>query len=189
MVDNKQIIAEQVRALALPEVNHRMALLTLAHRQAADLQNKSDYTQPAKFADRSTALSEDSNVNEAGVEGKFEGASVTTGRNGQTGGGTNSQLIPPEEGGEGRAGTQSSIYEDPRGCASLFAVLRYIGSVCLPCCKTRRNKEDIQRDIARNDPSVNRSSSDNVRKETGIPGERPQQQLQDDQEDAARNFA
>lgn len=90
--------------------------------QAADLQNKSDYTQPAKFADRSTAISEDSNVNEAGVRG-FDGASVSIGRTGQTGGGTNSQLIPPEEGGEGRTGVQSAIYEDSRGWAHLLSVL------------------------------------------------------------------
>lgn len=53
-------------------------------------------------------------VNEHAVSG-FPGASVSTGRTGQTGGGENPQLIPPEEGGEGRAGTSSAIYEDARG--------------------------------------------------------------------------
>lgn len=53
-------------------------------------------------------------VNEHAVSG-FPGASVSTGRTGQTGGGTNPQLIPPEEGGEGKHGTSSAIYEDARG--------------------------------------------------------------------------
>lgn len=132
--------------------------------QAASLDAKSDYTQADKFQTRSTVLSDDSNVNEDAVK-DFPGASVATGRTGQTGGGTNSQLIPPEEGGEGRAGTQSAIYEDPRG-----------------------NKEDIKADIHRNDPSVNRSDSDNVRKESGIAGARPPQELEKDQEGAARSF-
>lgn len=39
-------------------------------------------------------------------------------------------------------------------------------------------KADIQADIARNDPSQNRSRSDNVRQESGIAGARPPQQLE-----------
>ena len=50
------------------------------------------------------------------------------------------------------------------------------------------NKEDIKADIHRNDPSVNRSDSDNVRKESGIAGARPPQELEKDQEGAARSF-
>lgn len=131
--------------------------------QAADLAAKEDYKSGKSFdKGKSTFTSEESGVNEHAVSG-FEGASVSTGRTGQTGGGNNPQLIPPEEGGEGRAGTSSAIYEDPRG-----------------------GKADIQADIARNAPSQNRSRNDNVRQETGIAGERPPQELERDQEAAAR---
>lgn len=45
----------------------------------------------------------------------------------------------------------------------------------IPHCS---GKADIQADIARNDPSQNRSRSDNVRQETGIAGARPPQELE-----------
>ena len=47
-------------------------------------------------------LSEQSGVNESGLE-RFPGASVSVGRTGATGGGTNPQNIPPEEGGDSRS--------------------------------------------------------------------------------------
>lgn len=58
-------------------------------KQEQDLNNKSDPSHPAKFADRSTALSDESGVTDDNVTMSFPGASVSTGRTGQTGGGTN----------------------------------------------------------------------------------------------------
>lgn len=60
-----------------------------SHLQAAALENKSNYQQSDKFQSRSTVTSDETGVNEHSVQG-FPGASVSTGRTGQTGGGTNS---------------------------------------------------------------------------------------------------
>ncbi|CAD6565884.1 MAG: hypothetical protein CYPHOPRED_000083 [Cyphobasidiales sp. Tagirdzhanova-0007] len=117
--------------------------------QAASLDAKS--RNPSLFQSRvdntESGVTDGENLNE------FQGVQVTTGRTGQTGGGENPQLIPPEEGGEGTAGTMSNIYDDPRG-----------------------GKSDIQADIARNDPSVNRT---NAQREGGVAGARPPQELED----------
>lgn len=72
------------------------------HTQARDLEYKSDYQQKESFNPRTTVTSEESGVNESGLE-SFPGAEVSYGRTGQTGGGTNPQNIPPEEGGDDRA--------------------------------------------------------------------------------------
>ncbi|KAL7005947.1 hypothetical protein EMMF5_004488 [Cystobasidiomycetes sp. EMM_F5] len=132
-------------------------------QNAQELENKSRWDRPEKFSDRDTAMSDESGISDSRVASSFEGATFSTGRTGQTGGGENPQLIPPEEGGEGRSGTSSAIYEDARG-----------------------GKEDIKADIARNDPSVNRQG-DNVRREGGVPGARPPQELTDDQLEGARS--
>lgn len=87
--------------------------------QAASLASKSSSHQTqSSGADalhpRRTATSEESGVNEGGVEGRFAGARVHVGRTGQTGGGAKPQLLPPEEGGDARSqrlGTSSAAFE------------------------------------------------------------------------------
>ena len=69
--------------------------------QFQDLDYKSDSRLKDSFNPKTTVTSEESGVNESGLGG-FPGASVSVGRTGQTGGGTNPQNIPPEEGGDGR---------------------------------------------------------------------------------------
>jgi hypothetical protein len=67
--------------------------------QAGSLASKDNYQSGESYNPRqNTALSEESNINESGAEG-FPGATFSIGRTGQTGGGTNAQNIPPEEGG------------------------------------------------------------------------------------------
>lgn len=72
------------------------------HLQAQDLDFKSDSRLKDSFNPKTTVTSEESGVNESGLD-KFPGASVSVGRTGQTGGGTNPQNIPPEEGGDDRS--------------------------------------------------------------------------------------
>ena len=74
-------------------------------QQAASMNSKENYQTNDAYQTRNTVTSEESNVNEDAVSG-FPGAEVTVGRTGQTGGGTNAQNIPPEEGGTGRSQTQ-----------------------------------------------------------------------------------
>ena len=66
--------------------------------QAGSLASKDNYQTSDSYNPRETVTSEESNVNESGVE-EFAGAEVSVGRTGQTGGGTSAQNIPPEEGG------------------------------------------------------------------------------------------
>jgi hypothetical protein len=66
--------------------------------QAGSLASKDNYQSGESYNPRSTQMSEESNINESGAEG-FPGATFSIGRTGQTGGGTNAQNIPPEEGG------------------------------------------------------------------------------------------
>ncbi|SPC61948.1 uncharacterized protein UHOD_08096 [Ustilago sp. UG-2017b] len=80
--------------------------------QARDLDFKSDNRLKDSFNPKTTVTSEESGVNEYGLE-KFPGASVSVGRTGQTGGGANPQNIPPEEGGDDRSQRigESSIHK------------------------------------------------------------------------------
>lgn len=83
----------------------------IIEEQAADLQAKSSSTTSDSFNPRTTVTSEESNVNESGLE-SFPGAEVHVGRTGQTGGGTNPQTILPEEGGqESTQGESSARFE------------------------------------------------------------------------------
>ncbi|KIS66276.1 uncharacterized protein UMAG_05276 [Mycosarcoma maydis] len=70
--------------------------------QFRDLDNKSDSRLKNSFNSKTTVTSEESGINESGLE-HFPGASVSVGRTGQTGGGTNPQNIPPDEGGDDRS--------------------------------------------------------------------------------------
>lgn len=67
--------------------------------QAASLDSKTASSTKDSFQPRTTVLSEESGVNESGVQ-DFPGAQVAVGRTGLTGGGTNPQNIPTEEGGD-----------------------------------------------------------------------------------------
>lgn len=73
--------------------------------QAASLNSKENYQTNDRFQSRNTVTAEQSGVNEDGVEG-FPGAQVSVGRSGMSGGGTNPQNIPPEEGGLERSQVQ-----------------------------------------------------------------------------------
>lgn len=90
----------------------------IIEEQAMSLNAKSDNQDPTeKFQPRNTVLSEQSGVNESGVGG-FAGAQVNVGRTGQTGGGTNPQIIPAEEGGDARSqrpGETSERFEGAMG--------------------------------------------------------------------------
>ncbi|GAA6063320.1 hypothetical protein JCM10212_005488 [Sporobolomyces blumeae] len=67
---------------------------------------------PTRSVAKRTALGDDTGVNESGLD-KFPGASVETGRTGQTGGGTNPMNIAPEHGGSERTnGTSSDAFEN-----------------------------------------------------------------------------
>lgn len=77
----------------------------IINEQAGSLASKDNYQTKDKYNPRETITSDESNVNESGVEG-FAGAEVSVGRTGQTGGGTNAQNIPPEEGGLDKSQTQ-----------------------------------------------------------------------------------
>lgn len=79
-------------------------------QQAASMNSKEDYQTKDSYQPRNTVLSEESNVNEDAVSG-FPGAEVSIGRTGQTGGGTNAQNIPPEEGGLDSSQTQGESSE------------------------------------------------------------------------------
>lgn len=79
----------------------------IIEEQAASLGAKSSSRTGDDFAPRTTVLSEQSGLNESGVEG-FPGAQVSVGRSGLSGGGTNPQNIPPEEGGQESTGGESS---------------------------------------------------------------------------------
>ncbi|PWZ03593.1 hypothetical protein BCV70DRAFT_154517 [Testicularia cyperi] len=84
---------------------------------AQSLGFKSDYRQSDKFAPRTTVLSEQSGVNESGIS-HLPGAAISAGRTGQTGGGSNPQSIPPDEGGDGRSqrtGESSLRFHGPPG--------------------------------------------------------------------------
>lgn len=72
--------------------------------QAASMADKENPLTKSSYNPRNTVTSEESNVNESGVEG-FPGAEVSIGRTGQTGGGTSAQNIPAEEGGQDRSQT------------------------------------------------------------------------------------
>jgi len=74
-------------------------------QQAASMNNKENYQTKDSYQSRDTILSDQSNVNEDSVS-QFPGAEVSIGRTGQTGGGTNAQNIPPEEGGLNSSQTQ-----------------------------------------------------------------------------------
>lgn len=79
--------------------------------QAASLQSKGSSSTGDNFQPRTTVTSEESGVNESGIEG-FPGAEVKVGRTGMSGGGTNPQNIPPEEGGnESTQGESSARFE------------------------------------------------------------------------------
>lgn len=61
-----------------------------------------------------STLADESGVDDEAVRGFPTVAGmpqVTTGRTGQTGGGTNAQIIPPEEGGLGGVGVTSDVFE------------------------------------------------------------------------------
>lgn len=73
--------------------------------QAASMADKENPLTKSSYNPRNTVTSEESNINESGVEG-FAGAEVSVGRTGQTGGGTSAQNIPPEEGGLDRSQAQ-----------------------------------------------------------------------------------
>lgn len=64
-----------------------------------------------RFAAGRGALAQESGVDDNEISGKFPGAEVHVGRTGQTGGGTNPQQIPVEEGGD-KFGTRSNIFEN-----------------------------------------------------------------------------
>ncbi|OCH89627.1 hypothetical protein OBBRIDRAFT_794044 [Obba rivulosa] len=94
----------------------------IAKEQDMDLQEKSIYTVPRTFHPAGeTVLAMESGqvggVNESGVENfpKTRGMpQIAVGRTGQTGGGTNPQWIPPEEGGDERTGgSLSTEFEGP----------------------------------------------------------------------------
>lgn len=82
----------------------------IIEENAADLNSKDNYQTKDSYNPRGTVTEEQSNVNEAGLE-KFPGAEVSVGRSGMSGGGTNPQNIPPEEGGQGRSQTQGESSE------------------------------------------------------------------------------
>ncbi|PWN45061.1 hypothetical protein IE81DRAFT_298185 [Ceraceosorus guamensis] len=89
----------------------------IIQEQAASLSSKDSNFTKDKYNPRNTVLSEQSGVNESGL-GEFPGADVQVGRTGQTGGGTNPQLIPPEEGGSSKAqslGQSSDQFESTAG--------------------------------------------------------------------------
>lgn len=75
--------------------------------QASSLASKSASQTGDSFNPRTTVLSEQSGLNESGIE-DFPGAQVSVGRSGLSGGGTNPQNIPPEEGGQDSTGGESS---------------------------------------------------------------------------------
>lgn len=77
----------------------------IIQEQAASLNQKDNYQVKQDYNPRTTVTEEQSNVNESGIE-NFPGAQVSIGRTGMTGGGTNPQNIPPEEGGQDRSQTQ-----------------------------------------------------------------------------------
>ncbi|EMD35564.1 hypothetical protein CERSUDRAFT_116299 [Gelatoporia subvermispora B] len=91
----------------------------IIEEQDRDLQEKSLYTAPRTFNPAGeTVLERESGVNESGLEDfpKTRGIrQVTVGRTGQTGGGANSQWIPPEEGADENRqwGNPSTDFEGP----------------------------------------------------------------------------
>lgn len=109
----------------------------IINQQAASLASKDNYQTNDSYNPRNTVTSEESNVNESGVEG-FAGAEVSIGRTGQTGGGTNAQIIPPEEGGLDSTtvqGESSDRFEGPGGVEEsrrevrIFASLLYLNTI------------------------------------------------------------
>ncbi|CAO1618385.1 unnamed protein product [Parajaminaea phylloscopi] len=82
----------------------------IINENAAALESKSSSSTSDSFNPRNTVLSEQSGVNESGVEG-FPGADVQVGRTGQTGGGTNPQWLSEAEGGAPGTGEISSRFE------------------------------------------------------------------------------
>jgi hypothetical protein len=89
----------------------------IINEQAASLASKDNYQTSDKYNTRTTVNEETSNVNESGLD-EFPGADVSVGRTGQTGGGTNAQNIPPEEGGLDKSqvqGESSDRFEGPGG--------------------------------------------------------------------------
>lgn len=79
----------------------------IIEEQAASLGAKTSSQTGDNFNPRTTVLSEQSGLNESGVE-DFPGAQVSVGRSGLSGGGTKPQNIPPEEGGNFSTGGESS---------------------------------------------------------------------------------
>lgn len=89
----------------------------IINEQAGSLASKDNYQSNESYNPRTTTNEETSNVNESGLDG-FPGAEVSIGRTGQTGGGTNAQMIPPEEGGLDKSqvqGESSDRFEGPGG--------------------------------------------------------------------------
>ena len=106
----------------------------IINEQAASLASKGNYQTNDSFNPRNTVTAEDSNVNESGVEG-FAGAQVSIGRTGQTGGGTNAQNIPPEEGGLDRSqvqGESSDRFEGTGGVEDSRREVSEAGRVATP---------------------------------------------------------
>ncbi|KAH7924371.1 hypothetical protein BV22DRAFT_1013432 [Leucogyrophana mollusca] len=138
----------------------------IIRQQATSLQDKSHYQSGTKFQPKSTATSDESGVNEAAVA-EFPGASVHVGRTGQTGGGTSSQFIPPDEGGEDQ-GTASHFYDSP----------------------TFGGRGNLRAHVREADPSIN-VRGDSVWTEvsgTGAAtGRRPQRELAEAQTEGARS--
>lgn len=131
--------------------------------------NKGTYQTPYKFNTKTTVTSEESGVNESGVEKEFPGASVHVGENGQTGGGDN-MIIPPEEGGDDHAetlGTRAQGFEGEGGPETSLAK------------EAQTNPGGVDVHEAGVDKPRHRSYNEPV------PAGEPQQQLEPDQEAAA----
>lgn len=149
-----------------------MARCAAAHfcPQAASLASKGTYKTKDKFQPRNTVTSDETGVNEAGVEG-FPGAAVYTGQTGQTGGNDN-MIIPPEEGGDDHAetlGTRAHGFEGSfQGGPEDKLVL-----------EAKQNPGAV--DVHAEPVSKPRHATYNE----AVPAGRPQQQLEADQEAAA----
>lgn len=109
----------------------------IINEQAGSLASKDNYQTKDSYNPRNTVTSEESNVNESGVE-EFAGAQVSVGRTGQTGGGTSAQNIPPEEGGLDTTtvqGESSDRFEGPGGVEESRREVRFLSfSLCSLHC-------------------------------------------------------
>jgi len=92
--------------------------------QTADLNAKGNYQTKGKGSLKETTTADESNVNELGVEGKFPGATVVTGRDGQG----EDSAIPEHQGGDDlktKAGgdlTKAHDFEGPGGPETKIAI-------------------------------------------------------------------